>query len=242
MTTRFGPVLTPLALLTLLGGGCASRATEGVREDGTPWRENVAETVSQVHIDTLERDLASLAPHVDQAEAKVLADVAIRHAAKIADEYDMVRPIELHNTLVNLGLRKRGLCYQCAEDMYVRIRDLRLHTFDLHWGVAYADQLYLEHSCVIVTARGRPFKEGIVLDPWRREGRLRWAKVSEDRYPWEKWLKPRLEIIGRPAPSQTARVPATPTPPATQAAGRVRATPAPVEARSTGGSKGAGAN
>jgi hypothetical protein len=68
--------------------------------------------------------------------------------------------------------------------MYLRLRELDLKTFDLHWGVAHKGDLWLEHSGVIVTPRGRPFAEGLVLDAWRHSGRLRWATVAGDRYPW----------------------------------------------------------
>lgn len=202
MYARPGSVLFLLAAAAaLLGGagGCATREHQGVMPDGRPWRERVADTVSDEHIDTLRRELLALGEGVSPDEAALLADVAVRHAAALAESYDMVRPIELHNMLVNVGLRKRGLCYQCAEDMYVKVRSLNLKTIDLHWGCADHGDLWLEHSSVIVTARGRPFAEGMVLDPWRFEGRLRWALVAEDRYPWEKRFKPSLERLPTPA-------------------------------------------
>jgi hypothetical protein len=158
-------------------------------EDGRFWCERVADRVDAAHIDSLRGEIRSLGDEVSDEEAAVLADTAVRYAMEMADSYDMVRPIEIHNTLVNLGLRKRGLCYQCAEDLYARLRKLDLQTLRLHWGVAHKDDLWLEHSGVIVTARGRPFGEGLVLDAWRHAGRLRWAKVGEDRYPWVKAFK-----------------------------------------------------
>jgi hypothetical protein len=38
----------------------------------------------------------------------------------------------------------------------------------------------------VVTAKGKDFFEGIVLDPWRDSGRLYWISVKEDKYHWEK--------------------------------------------------------
>jgi hypothetical protein len=183
---------TPLLFgLLLTAGGCfhSDSARNGFTEEGKFWCERVADTVSADHIDTLRAEILALGDDVNPVEAELLADVSVRHAAALADAYDMVRPIEIHNTLVNLGLRKRGLCYQTAEDMYVRLRDLRLRTLDLHWGVAHKDDMWLEHSGVIVTAKGRPFAEGLVIDAWRHSGRLRWARVEEDRYPWAKMYK-----------------------------------------------------
>ena len=187
-----GPFLIPLVLSACAGGCFHSDAhRSGYNEDGTYWSERVADAVSQQYIDGLRGEILALGDEgeVDAAEAQLLADTAIRHAAALARSYRMVRPIEIHNTLVNLGLRKRGLCFQCAEDMYVRLRDLNLDTLQLHWGVAHKGDVWLEHSGVIVTARGRPFDEGLVVDAWRHSGRLRWAHVGRDRYPWVKMFK-----------------------------------------------------
>lgn len=182
-----------LIAVPCLAGGCfhSDAHRSGFTEEGTFWCERVADEVSPAYIDTLRGEILSLGEEgeVDPAEAQLLADTAVRHAAALARRYRMVRPIEIHNTLVNLGLRNRGLCYQCAEDMYVRLRDLRLRTLQLHWGVAHKGDMWLEHSGVIVTPRGRPFSEGLVVDGWRHSGRLRWAMVAQDRYPWVRMFK-----------------------------------------------------
>ena len=158
----------------------------------------MAERVSQGYIDQLQSELLALGPQVSDAEAALVADAAVRHADHIRREWGMVRPVELNNALVNLGVLKAGLCYQCAEAMYVRLRRLELKTFDLRWGVAHKGDLWLEHSGVIVTAKGKPFEQGLVLDAWRHSGRLRWARVSGDRYPWVEMIK--YKFMDRPPP------------------------------------------
>ena len=189
LALRVAFVLTAAVAL----GGCihSDKHRSGVI-DGRPWSERVADRPDRQHIDALKSELLTLGEPVSEAEAERLAGAAVRHADNLRRQYRMVRPVEFHNVLVNLGLRKRGLCYQCAEDIYACVRDLRLRTFDLHWGVAYKGDLWLEHSGVIVTAKGRPFAEGIVLDAWRHAGRLRWARVRDDRYPWVKMYKRNL--------------------------------------------------
>jgi hypothetical protein len=179
--------------LSCLAGGCfhSDAHRSGYTDDGKFWKEQVADHVRADYIDALRQDILALGNEgeVDPDEAALLADTSVRHGMELARQYRMVRPIEIHNTLVNLGLRQRGLCYQTAEDMYVRLRELDLKTLQLHWGVAHKGDLWLEHSGVIVTARGRPFSSGLVLDAWRHSGRLRWAWVGEDRYPWVKMFK-----------------------------------------------------
>ena len=203
-------------VLACTAGGCfhSDSARSGVTEEGKPWCERVADTVSEDHIETLRGEILALGDEgeVSEEEAALLADTSVRHAAALARSYRMVRPIEIHNTLVNLGLRKRGLCYQTAEDMYVRLRDLDLKTLRLHWGVAHKGDLWLEHSGVIVTARDRPFAEGLVIDAWRHSGRLRWARVAEDRYPWVRMFKSKFPELREEAVAE-----------AQIAAGRIRA-------------------
>ena len=183
--------ILPLLALCSFAGGCfhSDAQRSGYTEDGRWWCERVADRADAAHVDALRAEILALGESVSETEASVLADTAVRYARVMADRYDMVRPIEVHNTLVNLGLRKRGLCYQCAEDLYARLRQLDLKTLRLHWGVAHKDDLWLEHSGVIVTARDRPFADGLVLDAWRHAGKLRWANVSEDRYPWVRAFK-----------------------------------------------------
>ena len=197
-SARFADVRGTLRIIVALSaalsaGGCfhSDAHRSGYTEDGKFWCERVADTVDGKYIDELRGEILALGEEgeVDPHEAAVLADTSVRHAAALARSYRMVRPIEIHNTLVNLGLRRRGLCYQTAEDMYVRLRELDLETLQLHWGVAHKGDLWLEHSGVIVTARGRPFSEGLVIDAWRHSGRLRWARVGQDRYPWVRMFK-----------------------------------------------------
>ena len=102
----------------------------------------------------------------------------------LAREYAVVRPAWLHNNLVNLGLRDRGLCYHWANDLFARLQTLDLQSLELQLAVANMDRRR-EHNAIVVTARGRPLSEGIVLDAWRRSGRLWWGYATTDKYHWQ---------------------------------------------------------
>ena len=136
-------------------------------------------------IKQLEQELIGLNATIDKAEARILAETAVRESAVLAEEYQLVRPAVSHNLLVVFGIKDRGLCYHWTEDLMTRLQALGLISFQLHWGVAYRGSELREHNCVVITARGQPFLEGIVLDPWRNSGNLYWAQVSKDRYPWK---------------------------------------------------------
>lgn len=134
-------------------------------------------------VESLTRALTTLAPTVSAREARQVAAEAFAYSRTLADEYRVVRPALLHNLLVNSGVKQRGLCFEWAEDLLAHLEKLRPATLELRWGIARAETVR-EHNCVVVTARGQSFAEGIVLDPWRNSGRLAWAPVVGDRYPW----------------------------------------------------------
>ncbi len=128
--------------------------------------------------------LRDLGAGVDPTEADRLARAAVLYPMQLANRYRLVSPPLLHNTLVNSGLRPRGLCHQWTEDLMSHLAALDLRSFALHWGIARKGSYYGEHSSVVVAVRGDDFERGIVLDGWRDSGRLVWAKVDEDKYPW----------------------------------------------------------
>lgn len=148
-------------------------------------------------IQSLTDQLVALNKSVRPEEANRLSVCAYGYSLKLAGQYRAVRPAWWHNVLVNLGLKKRGLCYQWAEDLTVEFRKLHLFTLEFHWAVARPDTMR-EHNGVVVCARGQPFDEGIILDAWRHSGRLYWALVAQDRYPWRKG-KDLPEEVGRPS-------------------------------------------
>ena len=85
---------------------------------------------------------------------------------------------------INAGLHSRGLCYQWADDLTAKLMTLHLRTLELHRGVAHLGTKH-EHSCVVLTAPGQSFANGIALDAWRYSGRLNWSPVTTDKYAWQ---------------------------------------------------------
>ena len=136
-------------------------------------------------VDQLEQALVALSQTVDRAEARRAAETALRESAVLAEEYQLIRPAVAHNLLVVLGLKDRGLCYHWTADLVKRLQALELKSLQLHWGVAHRGSELREHNCVVITARGQDFFQGIVLDPWRNSGQLFWARITQDNYPWK---------------------------------------------------------
>jgi hypothetical protein len=130
-------------------------------------------------IKDLSKALTALGPDVDPVEAEQISMTAHTTARKLAREYRVVLNPELTVFLVNVGLRKRGWCGHWSQDIGARLKELKPRTLVLHWGVAY-DHTSSENNCIVVTARNQPFEEGIIIDGWRRAGRLFWCKVKKD--------------------------------------------------------------
>jgi hypothetical protein len=130
-------------------------------------------------IRNLSKALAGLSSDVDPKEAELVSITAHTTARKLARDYHVVLNPEFQAFLVNVGARKRGWCGHWAQDIGTQLKELKLRTLVVHWGVAY-DHTSSENNCLVVTARNQPFTDGIILDGWRRAGRLFWCPVVKD--------------------------------------------------------------
>lgn len=130
-------------------------------------------------IKDLAKALTALARDVDPAEAQTLSETAHTKARSLKKEYRVALNPEFTVFLYNIGMRKRGWCGHWAQDIGAELKELKLKTLVLHWGEAYPNTTS-ENNALIVTARNQPFKDGIILDGWRRAGRLFWCPVIKD--------------------------------------------------------------
>ena len=170
------PYCSLLLLIALLLGGCSVKApvaTQGTL-DGQE-RQQAAK---------LEMMLVGLNEKVNASEAKLLALDSIRYAYSLSQHYALVWPPLWHNTLVNIGLKERGLCHQWADDMLAHMQKAKYKSFDFYLGVSKMGT-FMEHNTLVVSAKGTGFAHGIVLDAWRDSGTLFFAEIKDDtKYIW----------------------------------------------------------
>ena len=140
---------------------------------------NTAGAKDERSIKDLAKALSKLGSDVDPAEAEQISMIAHTTARRLAKDYHVVLNPEFQAFLVNIGARKRGWCGHWAQDIGTRLKELKPRTLVLHWGVAY-DHTSSENNCLVITARNQPFQDGIILDGWRRAGRLFWCPVIKD--------------------------------------------------------------
>jgi len=130
-------------------------------------------------------ELASLSPRVNREEAKLLADCAFATVTKLRRDYRMFGTPIFNNFLIYHGLRKRGYCYQWSEDLLVALDALGFKSLEVRWG-EHDPNTWRENNCIVVTAKGQPFKRGIMLECWRHLGHLYFGPVASD---WEVYVE-----------------------------------------------------
>jgi hypothetical protein len=128
----------------------------------------------------LRNAMLALSPSVDPTEAMRMSVTAHTTSRRLAQEYRVVGPPAFQNFLIHVGVRERGFCFDWAHDIGARLKELKPKTLVLHWGASFAGTAG-ENNCLVVTARDQPFHDGIVIDGWRKAGRLWWSSVSKDR-------------------------------------------------------------
>lgn len=171
-----------LALALMLLQGCASSRPPA----------ELQPLVETQRIRDLNHAILRLGDAIDPDEARRAAHISIEYSRQLAQQYEVSSSPVMHNLLVNLGLKPRGLCVDWTADLLARLKQERFSSLDLHWAIAnYETAFRLEHSTVVVSARGESLYRGLVLDPWRHSGQLYWAPTLGDvGYAW----KPQAEI------------------------------------------------
>jgi hypothetical protein len=144
----------------------------------------VSDTEQNAAIASLAKNISALSPQVNMVEALRVADTAVRYPLLLAEEWRATPPAALNNAFINVGLRPRGLCYQWADALTVKLMTLHLQTLEIHRGVAKLGTRR-EHSCVVLTAPGQNFTNGIALDAWRHCGKINFSPVAADKYAWQ---------------------------------------------------------
>jgi hypothetical protein len=123
--------------------------------------------------------LVSLSPSVYPEEARRMTFITYTTGLELARKWEMGSSPTMHSFLINMGVKKDGYCYQFATELLVRLEAQNFKTLEFHWAESDVGT-DTEHNVIVVTARGQPFEQGILLDLWRRSGRLLWGNFAAD--------------------------------------------------------------
>ncbi len=156
---------------------------------------------TEADIAELTAAILALGPGVDPAEAGRAARVSYEYTYRLALEYQITDPALVHNFKVNRGWKPRGLCKHWAEDMERRLLAENFQTLQIHRAIGAL--VGVDHSTAIISRRGDSMYDGIVVDPWRRGGRLTWIRTDIDTaWGWEPQFKVLDEQARRVASEQ----------------------------------------
>ncbi len=138
----------------------------------------------QAKIVTLKNELLHLGSSVNVYEAEDLANSSVNYSYFLAQKYRAIDSPWLQNILVNLGLKKRGLCYEWAEDLLRFLVRKNYRSFAFHTVGANIGYLN-EHNALAVSLKGEGINNSILLDAWRNSGDLYFTKIEKDKkYRW----------------------------------------------------------
>jgi hypothetical protein len=149
------------------------------RPNVEPRRPNRLVLATSAEDPVLRARLAGLSPSVNPEEARRVAYITYTTGLELARKWEMGSSPTMHSFLINIGAKKAGYCYQFATELLLRLHAQQLKTLELHWGESDAGT-DTEHNVIVVTAKGQPFAQGIMLDNWRRSGHLLWGPLDGD--------------------------------------------------------------
>jgi len=129
----------------------------------------------------------ALSPTVETAEAGRLSDLAFGLSTRTAREVEAIDPPVKLTRDLHVGLKTSSFCHAWADRFFGALRAEPFDSLELHAVMSPTRTLHpIEHSAVIVTARGQPLAGGVLLDPCRHEGRLYWRRAAEDSaFDWQ---------------------------------------------------------
>ena len=142
-------------------------------------------TDSSYKVDEFSKAIESLSANIDENEAMQTSQLLMETTTQLVAEYEMTSPALYHNMLVNMGLRKRGLCCHWAEDLHAKLRELSISTLKFDWLVARLGSHLREHNTVVIYPVNSTWQNGLIFDPWRKAGVPFWTRVKGDKYPWK---------------------------------------------------------
>ena len=141
--------------------------------------KNIQPTDNSPKVLKLQKLLTSLSSTIDKNEAHDLAVFTNYYTKKLANDYDLVGSPNFQNFLINIGLRKKGYCYNYTFDLAKALKERGYKTIDFYW-ISHKKGTIFEHNSVLATPK--EFNtNGVILDGWRNAGDLYFSLLKDDK-------------------------------------------------------------
>lgn len=116
----------------------------------------------------LSQKLISLDDSLDKKQALEISYKILQTSKDIKDDFNPVSYPWINNTLVNLGIKQKGLCWEWRDEFYNRLEG-RVKPFDLQKVVANKGMLS-EHNAIVLISKSSDIQNSILIDLWRFSG------------------------------------------------------------------------
>ena len=105
---------------------------------------------------------------------------------QLAKKFKLVSPPLWHNFLVNIGVRKKGLCYNWSDSLFGYLKNRDYKNVKFHLIGANIGNYWSEHNALMISVDNLEFKNSIIIDPWRNSGELFFTHIKDDKdYEWK---------------------------------------------------------
>jgi hypothetical protein len=129
--------------------------------------------------------LESLGGDVPKEETIRLANDIVARTDVLNRQFDRTNAPKVHNFLVKIGVKQKGLCYHYSDGLYLYLIHRYYPHYAFHLVGAHIGSYWREHNALAVTRKGHKPLEGIVIDAWRKTGDIFVSKVADDKaYHW----------------------------------------------------------
>lgn len=124
-------------------------------------------------------------PQASKNEAMNLSKTAVSYSRALAKKYKVNTTPLIHNAMVNMGMRDRGLCFQWSDDLIAELSAYGFKTITVRHVGANINK-FNEHNALVALPFGSTnLNQGILLDPWRHSGDLLFMPIKNDtKYKW----------------------------------------------------------
>lgn len=141
--------------------------------------------VSNHEVEALTQQLQSLDSHISHTEALTLSQEIFRTTTQLRQRFERTTPPLIHNFLVNVGIKEKGLCYHWSDALYLHLTKKHYPSYAFHLVGANIGEYFFEHNALVVIAKKGKIEQGVLIDPWRDRGRLYFSKLDQDSaYEW----------------------------------------------------------
>jgi hypothetical protein len=127
--------------------------------------------------------LARRFPEVPLDERRRFAADAVAFAHRLEQRFKRESSPYVHNFLVNVGIKRKGLCWHYADALYMHLKGKYAH-LHVHSVGAHIGDFWREHNAVAVTGSDDNLSRAVIIDAWRKPGVLISLPIERDEYRW----------------------------------------------------------